>query len=165
MKDIIKDWGLQDPQKAAQWNEAADKWRLPYWDWARRQTYTEDFSLPAVFTKPQVRIWPPSEVSNKYPSAKAYANPLWGFDNPETDDDGVPLPFGKMPQEKTQYNIKNDPANSSTVPANKTVMPVCPLFFSLSRNTRLYDDYSGLERMGLVDMVYSLLQTSPDTQA
>ncbi|KAL6405092.1 tyrosinase precursor [Ilyonectria robusta] len=112
MKDVIKHW--QDKHKlpdseAQVWYAAAEKWRLPYWDWARKQTYTQDFAYPEVLTQGTVRIYPPAAVKEYYPPNGSYANPLWGFDNPELDADGDPLPFGQMPEGKTKWNINDDP--------------------------------------------------------
>ncbi|KAL9087730.1 MAG: hypothetical protein Q9165_006497 [Trypethelium subeluteriae] len=104
---VTIDWKLESAE-AQEWTDAANQWRLPYWDWAYKQKYCEDFALPLVFTSPTVRIWPPQSVLSRYPTPKSYLNPLWGFDNPETDDDGNPLPLGRMPQGKEQYNIKDD---------------------------------------------------------
>ncbi|KAH7013796.1 hypothetical protein EDB80DRAFT_749421 [Ilyonectria destructans] len=54
MKDVIQHWktkhGLPDSE-AQVWYAAAEKWRLPYWDWARKQTYTQDFAYPEVLTQ------------------------------------------------------------------------------------------------------------------
>ncbi|KAH7125927.1 hypothetical protein EDB81DRAFT_698386 [Dactylonectria macrodidyma] len=65
MKDIIKHWtkehGLSDPD-AKLWYDAAKKWRMPYWDWARKQVYAANFALPQVLTQGSVRIYPPAEV-------------------------------------------------------------------------------------------------------
>ncbi|KAH8660069.1 common central domain of tyrosinase-domain-containing protein [Xylariales sp. PMI_506] len=100
MKKIIKEWKLS-PTAEAEWNQAADSWRLPYWDWARRQSYNDEFSLPYALTLDIVPIYPPSGET-KHP------NPLWGFDNPEKGPDGKPRKMGDMPPGKEAWNIKDD---------------------------------------------------------
>jgi hypothetical protein len=106
MHEIIDAWKL-DASQATEWNNAADTWRLPYWDWARRQPYNNEFSLPYALTLDLVRIYPPTGEVN-------HPNPLWGFDNPEKDpQDGRPLPFGQMPKGKEQWNIKDDVSDDS----------------------------------------------------
>ncbi|KPM45298.1 hypothetical protein AK830_g1254 [Neonectria ditissima] len=103
MNDIIKEWNLDGPQKT-EWKQAADTWRLPYWDWARKQSYNQQYSLPAVFLVDQVTIYPPDKPQGQ----TGVLNPFWGFTNPETVDgtkNGKPRPFGQMPEGKTQWNI------------------------------------------------------------
>lgn len=100
MHVIIDSWKLGASQ-ASHWKQAADSWRLPYWDWASRQSYNEEFSLPYAFTLDIVPIYPPTGET-KHP------NPLWGFDNPEKGSDGEPLPMGNMPPGKEHWNIKDD---------------------------------------------------------
>ncbi|KAI2628592.1 common central domain of tyrosinase-domain-containing protein [Hypoxylon sp. NC1633] len=105
MKQIIDHWKL-DASEAREWNRAADLWRLPYWDWARRQTYNMEFSLPYVLTLDIVTIYPPTG-DTKHP------NPLWGFQNPEKGSDGKPLPMGQMPPGKEKWNIRDDDSDPS----------------------------------------------------
>ncbi|RWA09877.1 hypothetical protein EKO27_g5246 [Xylaria grammica] len=106
MKEIIKCSSITK-SKAREWNEAADTWRLPYWDWAQRQTYNNLFSLPEVFTKETVRIYPEPGMT-KTGDARHYPNPLWGFENPEKGPDCKPLKMGEMPADKKQWNIPDD---------------------------------------------------------
>ncbi|KAI0850711.1 common central domain of tyrosinase-domain-containing protein [Daldinia vernicosa] len=115
MKEIIKSWDTTESQ-ASEWNEAADTWRLPYWDWAQRQTYNNSFSLPEVFTMKTVRIYnflDPEMVEND--RGIDYPNPLWGFENPEQGPDDKPLrmgemPAGEMPAGKEKWNIRDNKA-------------------------------------------------------
>ncbi|KAI1099645.1 common central domain of tyrosinase-domain-containing protein [Jackrogersella minutella] len=106
MKEIIKSWVKITQFEAEKWNEAADTWRLPYWDWAQRQTYNDEFSLPEVFTKDTVKLYGPLAYDTEY--KKPYPNPLWGFENPEKGSDRKPLAMGKMPENKEQWKIKDD---------------------------------------------------------
>ena len=127
MKQIIVDWNLELEDTKA-WIHASYQWRMPYWDWARKQRYCDDFALPHVLTQAQVPIYPPKHlIKDLYPAANSYPNPLWGFDNPETDKHGNPLPFGSMPPGKEMYNIKNDPADiTEPDPTNRGLQPVSP---------------------------------------
>lgn len=109
MADVIKSWNLTGPEEE-EWQDARNTWRLPYWDWARKQkyenddgtSYNEGFALPYVFTLPKVAIYPPSGTKLDQD------NPLWGFVNPEKDANGDPLPMGSMPGDKKKWNINDD---------------------------------------------------------
>lgn len=126
MADVLEDLD-PDIHERRLWEIAAEEWRLPYWDWARRRSYDGQFSLPQVFTKEYVSIRLPkggiSEVKNS----------LWGFDNPEKDGRGRPLPFGKMPPGKEQWNIKNSDDGTIPVSGNK---PKPPTSYDNSTNRR-----------------------------
>lgn len=109
MKEVIKHWKTKHLIKDEKtWLAAANLWRMPYWDWARHQSYTQDFAYPKVMTQASVRIFPPPEVADYYPGG-VFPNPLWGFENPEKESFGDPRPLGAMPEGKTQWNIKDDP--------------------------------------------------------
>ncbi|KAI8674654.1 Tyrosinase [Fusarium keratoplasticum] len=101
MKKIIKDdWKLVGEQEK-EWTAAANSWRLPYWDWAQRQTYEgyeNSFSLPYACILDHVPIYPPTGDT-------ACPNPLVNFVNPEKDAKGDPLPFGNMPPGKKKWDI------------------------------------------------------------
>lgn len=79
------------------WTDAAKQWRLPYWDWALKDSQG-NFALPAALTVEKVKIYMPKQGAVDYP------NPLWGFVNPEKEN-GKSLPFGKMPKGKEAWNI------------------------------------------------------------
>jgi hypothetical protein len=119
MKEVIGHWvtthGLTDAE-AEVWIAAADKWRMPYWDWARQQSYTEDFAYPRILVQGPVRIYPPAQVKQFYPPSGLYANPFWGFENPEKDENGDPRAFGDMPGKMSKYNIKDDPPKHGDLP-------------------------------------------------
>ncbi|KAF5594587.1 uncharacterized protein FSUBG_9407 [Fusarium subglutinans] len=107
MKEIIAEWGL-DSADAAEWQEAADAWRLPYWDWARKQKYNDKYSLPLILTFKVVTVYPPDHPKG----LTGVTNPFYEFKNPETENgkpDGVPRAFGNMPEEKKQWNIHDNP--------------------------------------------------------
>ncbi|KAM0425576.1 hypothetical protein ACHAPT_009107 [Fusarium lateritium] len=127
MKAIIDEWKLQGDEHA-KWREAANTWRMPYWDWARKQVYAETFALPEVLTMSAVKIFPPTSKADLYPEKDAYPNPLYGFDNPEKyDDTEEPRPFGKMPEGEEKYSIRDRPKDENNPrpsrPANNQVLP------------------------------------------
>ncbi|KAM6534644.1 hypothetical protein FALCPG4_004271 [Fusarium falciforme] len=109
-KVIEDDWKLTGDQKD-EWMAAAKSWRLPYWDWAQRQTYEgyeNSFSLPYVCILDRVQIYPPTGDTT-------HPNPLTGFVNPEKDANNQPLPFGQMPPGKEHWKI-NDNATDKQHP-------------------------------------------------
>jgi hypothetical protein len=132
MADVINHWvkehKLDEDPEFPLWNEARDIWRMPYWDWARQQSYSEDFAYPQVLVQGPVRIFPPETVKKFYPPSGLYANPFWSFENPEKDEDGKPLAFGDMPKGKRDYNIEDDPVKHDPAPPrdekDKPWMPV-----------------------------------------
>lgn len=129
MKKVIDDWvkyGLPE-YEVAEWTEEADKWRLPYWDWAAQQTYAEDFACPEVLVQGPVRIFPPETIRDRYPEDGLYPNPFWGFENPmrytSGEKAGDPRPFGDMPGDASQWNV---PETKNFNPDTKThdILPV-----------------------------------------
>ncbi|KAH6869516.1 hypothetical protein B0T10DRAFT_418433 [Thelonectria olida] len=118
MKVIIKEWKLEGTQ-LADWEKAAEQWRLPYWDWARKQTYSDKYSLPYVLTVDRVAIYPPNG------DTLVVDNPFWGFENPQKHDDGKPRKFNDMPKtpvDMTKWNINNTSSNpvSKLLPESRT---------------------------------------------
>lgn len=111
MKAVVEEWfphpesSLIEKEKQ-EWLDAAHAWRLPYWDWAAKQTYTKEVSLPELVLQGPVRIFPPASREKFFPPGGWYPNPFWNFENPEKDANGDSLPFGQMPEDSTQWNIK-----------------------------------------------------------
>ncbi|KAF5575372.1 tyrosinase precursor [Fusarium pseudocircinatum] len=123
MKQIVNNWTSEyglPISEADEWYTAANHWRMPYWDWARRQRYHEDLVCPPVLTQGAVRIYPPPTLQNQFPRSGLYPNPLVGFENPEKDPNtGEPLPFGSMPGGKSKWNIKDNPIVHAELPLKK----------------------------------------------
>lgn len=121
MKDVIQHWvdehGLS-PTEATQWHRAANAWRLPYWDWAGKQSYADDFGVPEVLVQGHVRIHPPASLKKLYPPNGLYPNPFWEFENPEKDVNGNPRAFGDMPDEVKAWNIPADEDNNDYKPVS-----------------------------------------------
>jgi hypothetical protein len=122
MNDIIEHWEkkhhLKDPELGL-WKSAKDTWRMPYWDWARQQSYNEDFAYPQILIQGPVRIYVPDAIKEYYPPSGLYANPFWTFENPEKDNHGNPLPFGLMPKGKGDYNIRDNPVKHDAGPPSE----------------------------------------------
>lgn len=123
MKLIINDWTSEHGlpiSETDEWYTAAKHWRMPYWDWARRQRYHEELVCPQVLTQGAVRIYSPATIKNKFPRSGLYPNPLLGFENPEKDPKtGKPLPFGSMPGNKAKWNIQDNPIVHDELPLKK----------------------------------------------
>ena len=83
MNGIIQGWLGVDKNQLADWRLAAFMFRLPYWDWAAKQTWVDNFALPQVFTMQSVKIF--KEDQKWY----EVSNPLWQFSNPLG-----PIPMG-----------------------------------------------------------------------
>ena len=105
MEQIITSWNLTGDEQQ-EWMNAAQTWRLPYWDWARKQASATSYTLPFVLAQSTVTIFPPPSASIS--NTNSYNNPAWKFSNPEKDSNGTALPFGQMPPGKTQWNIKDN---------------------------------------------------------
>ncbi|KAM0228209.1 hypothetical protein ACHAP5_012004 [Fusarium lateritium] len=122
MNDVIEHWvnkhHLEDPELGL-WKTAKDTWRMPYWDWARQQSYNEDFAYPQILIQGPVRIYVPDAVKDYYPPSGLYANPFWSYENPEKDNHGNPLPFGLMPKGKGDYNIRDNPVKHDAGPPSE----------------------------------------------
>ncbi|KAJ3530012.1 hypothetical protein NM208_g9513 [Fusarium decemcellulare] len=113
MYEVIDHWvkkhGLST-EDAKIWRAAANSWRMPYWDWARHQAYTEDFAYPEILVQGSVRIYVPVSLKEVYyPNGNpngGYPNPFWSFENPERDEDGIPLPLALPdPNDDDEKNV------------------------------------------------------------
>lgn len=131
MNEVVTHWirghGLPD-EEAEIWYKEAEAWRLPYWDWAARQTYAEDFACPEVLVQGPVRIYPPALVRDRYPEGGLYANPFWGFNNPvryeDGEDQGDPRPFGDMPESLKEWNIPQTEQRDRKTGVLEDILPV-----------------------------------------
>ena len=99
MQEQIEKWSYLRQDKAA-WVQSANNFRLPYWDWARAQSYNKKFSVPEVLTLTEVIVEPPDQERSK-----TMLNPFWEFENPQKDGSGEPLSFGEMPKGMERWNI------------------------------------------------------------
>lgn len=75
MGDLIDSWHLSGAEEET-WRMAASQFRLPYWDWARKQDYSKNFAIPQVCTFDCVDVTLPGDQKQTIP------NPLVGFTNP-----------------------------------------------------------------------------------
>ena len=117
MNSIIDDWKLSDPNEEAMWRNAANQWRLPYWDWAVPQPYINDFGVPKVCTFEDVTI------SMPYGKSQTIANPLKKFSNPKKDANGHPVPMGDSSMGVNAIP-DDDPNKSNTREPPYNILPV-----------------------------------------
>ena len=98
MITIVKKDGLDD-----KWQEAAETFRLPYWDWARTP------KLPELCNLESINI-----VTAKYPNGKDFPNPLLKFVNQNESGEVVPMGDQTMGDFKIHDNhTGNLPVSSS----------------------------------------------------
>jgi tyrosinase len=69
------------------WTAEANKWRLPYWDWAVPQPYIGNFGVPEICTWENITIVEPASKNGEPLGQVEVANPLWKFSNPL----GIPM--------------------------------------------------------------------------
>ena len=114
MIQMIHDWKLSDPEEEKIWRKAANHFRLPYWDWARKQEYTGNFGIPQVCTVEFVNIIIPGGLSKLFP------NPLIKFSNPGN------VAMGDKSKMK-QYAIKEHDPNKDKNPKDPTIYNILPV--------------------------------------
>lgn len=101
--------GLSDEDKKL-WTAAADSWRLPYWDWARRQAFDGPggpvyrYAYPEICTVLEVPVWLPKG------GRTMIKNPLERFECPERDPvTKKPVKFGEIKDVKFRIPDDNRP--------------------------------------------------------
>jgi tyrosinase len=103
MLEVISD--TVPPADQELWRLSAASWRLPYWDWAAKQPYIQNYGVPHIFTQETIDIVLPlgaksesavaGEPSKGAPiggplASTTVENPLWKFTNPA----GPTVPMG-----------------------------------------------------------------------
>lgn len=122
MEKLIKDWvedgQLSDRKEEEIWRTAASKFRLPYWDWARKQAYTGTFSIPQACTLDSIDIIMPGGLT------KSFSNPLVKFQNPKVNKEGKHVAMGD--KSMGNYAIDNHNPNNlnSSDPFKLHILPV-----------------------------------------
>ena len=71
----------------ALWTAEANKWRLPYWDWAKPQPYIGKFGVPEICTWEKITIVAPTSQHGRHLGRVEVPNPMWKFLNPP----GIPM--------------------------------------------------------------------------
>ncbi|KAI4209158.1 MAG: hypothetical protein LQ351_007874 [Letrouitia transgressa] len=89
MVDFIKGLNVSEGEKEL-WSTAASQFRLPYWDWARKQPYTQDYGIPQICTQP---TWPVIQPGTNGKTI-LIENPLTGFSNPKRNSQNQRVPMG-----------------------------------------------------------------------
>lgn len=92
-----------DASQRAQWQVAANEWRLPYWDWAAKQSYISNYGLPEIFTKETIDILP---LDSDATTQETIQNPLWKFSNPLGIGMGAPAMGDYALQEEPVCNLR-----------------------------------------------------------
>ena len=93
-----------DDSNRDQWTNAAQTWRLPYWDWAMKKpdqsTGSASYNIPQIFQNAQIRITIPS-------GPMTVDNPVYKFTMPNqqtmgsagiTNIGGIPVLLPKSSQ-------------------------------------------------------------------
>lgn len=159
-EDLLSNWKFsttsQPGNNREDWEKSVMMFRLPYWDWARKQTYNQKFALPEVLTMPQVYVWPPS-------GREIVMNPLWEFENPEKDASDEPLAFGQMPEHLKAWNIRFDYVDATIKDddkrnAKKNIIPVSCFVSPDDALTNMV--ISGTSAQGLEGMEFSWTKNS-----
>ena len=132
MLELIDGWQLADPEKET-WKKAADQFRLPYWDWARKQSYTRDYGVPEICTAYTWSVIKPG-TKDTYEDIN---NPLTGYLNPKKDEHGKNVPMG-------------DPSMGQNAIKNNGPLPVSVSGLS----NREAHGSSGVNVLELVDTVF-----------
>lgn len=89
MVHFINGLNVSEEEKK-KWYTAASQFRLPYWDWARKQPYTKDYGLPQICTQP---TWPVVQPGTNGKTI-LIENPLTGFSNPKRNSQNQRVPMG-----------------------------------------------------------------------
>ena len=103
MLDIIGGWIDLGAGEKSDWLGAARQFRLPYWDWARKQAYLNDYGIPRICTESS---WPILEPGTGGKTVQC-DNPLTGFVNPKIDPD-TSKPMAMGDDRMKPNNIKDD---------------------------------------------------------
>ena len=143
MVDLIDGWvkngTLTDETEITAWRNSASQFRLPYWDWARKQAYIKNFGVSQICT---VDTWP---VIMPGGNVEDYPNPLIKFSNPTLGPDGKPLKMGDPKMGQNQIN--KDPAS----PPATLDLPVSPIL--LCKNDADHSQWNlcaGTSRYGIL---------------
>lgn len=93
MIELIEGWSnnrIIDQNEKNTWSDAASQFRLPYWDWARKQVSTGTYGIPQLCILDKVDIVKPGAKGVTEP----FDNPLTGFTNPKKNGSGQNVPMG-----------------------------------------------------------------------
>lgn len=144
MNSIIDNWKLSDSKDEEKWREAANQWRLPYWDWAIPQPYINNFGVPEVCTYEDITI------SMPYGKTQTIENPLKQFSNPKKDAGGSRVPMGDPSMGVNA--IKYDDPNVGITPPRTPRYHILPVS-KIKRLKILLTNYSGINVWALADTV------------
>jgi tyrosinase len=96
---------IDDPATKSEWTNAANNWRLPYWDWALPQADTGKFGVPKLVGDSEVMILKLGEREEE-----KVLNPLYKFTNKvKAGNVSTMLPMGDPKMGKYAVNYKKVP--------------------------------------------------------
>ena len=95
MLEILASWGSIDAKERDIWLDAANRFRLPYWDWARTK------AIPSICRDAEIEVLMPGNR----PQLKI-TNPLTKFRNPKLDRQGMTVAMGDLSMGENR--IKDD---------------------------------------------------------
>lgn len=76
MKDEVKAMKIENNQDRSAWQAAANRWRLPYWDWAATER------LPELVCNENISIVTSWNGGTGTPDTKDVPNPMYRFQMP-----------------------------------------------------------------------------------
>lgn len=118
MLDLIDEMRIDDQERKI-WLTAANQFRLPYWDWARKQAYLADYGIPQICALP---FWPIVKPGTDG-KTENFVNPLTGFTNPMKDSSGQSLAMGDP---LMGNNVIQDDQDTSTKPPTNLPVSLLP---------------------------------------
>ena len=91
------DPGILDEATKKEWTNAAQRWRLPFWDWAIRQSGTGEYGVPQIVQLEQVKVL---KLGSR--DKESVGNPLYKFTN-KIDGQEVSMDDPKMGAQRLRY--------------------------------------------------------------
>ena len=109
MNDVVStDLTFPDPNDKSDWLDAAKQWRMPYWDWALRQSVPHDGKTPALFRSETISIRVPEAAGGQPLPPETVSNPLYRYQL-RLGSDKI---LTKMGDESLgKYSIRDDPVH------------------------------------------------------
>lgn len=116
--------GIPDEATKKEWTSAAQRWRLPFWDWAIRQSGTGEYGVPQIVQLEQVKVL---KLGSK--DKESVNNPLYKFTN-KIDGQEVSMDDPKMGAQRLRYTDTDDKVSniSPLVKTDTERVPVRVLF-------------------------------------
>lgn len=94
--------GIPNEATKKEWTNAAQKWRLPFWDWAIRQACTKEYGVPKIVQLEHIEVL---KLGSR--DKESVANPLYKFTN-KINGQKVSMDDPKMGAQRLQYADDED---------------------------------------------------------